>query len=143
LQSCMPIVYGPIEYGWSWPSQHMVLGCNSDVRVGAPIQLDLRTGLPNSFAGLVVGLADWALPLPELLNGTPAPAVNGPTLFVRPVGGAVTGFTDAQGVLRHSLVVPADPGFIGLPLRWQGFDINAPAPTTVWLSNGLQTNVGP
>jgi len=46
-------------------------------------------------------------------------------------------------VFRHTVPVPPDPAFVGLPLRWQGFDVNAPAATTVWLSNGLVTIVGP
>lgn len=143
LQSCMPITVGATEYGWSWPAtSSMHLDSASNPRVGAPLQIDLQTGLPFSFAGLIVGMGDWSVPVPQLLNGTPAPSHNGPTVFVQPVGGPVTGFTDGAGELHHTLLIPADPSFVGLPLRWQGFDINAPGPTSVWLSNGLITNVG-
>jgi hypothetical protein len=144
LQSCMPIAVGVAEYGWSWPAfGSMHLDSASHPRIGAPLQIDLQTGLPFSFAGLVVGFTDWSLPLPQLLNGTPAPAYDGPTLFVQPVGSTIAGFTNGAGELHYSLFVPADPAFVGAPLRWQGFDIGAPGPTTVWLSNGLMTNVGP
>jgi len=143
LQSCMPITVGVTDYGWSWPATSgMSLDSASDPRIGNALTIDLQTGLPNSFAGLLVGLADWSVPVPQLLNGTQAPSHNGPTVFVQPVGGPVTGFTDGQGELHYTLLIPGDPSFVGLPLRWQGFDIQAPGPTTVWLSNGLITNVG-
>jgi hypothetical protein len=120
----------------------MRLDSQSSARVGMPLQLDLKTGLPFTFAGLLVGFADASTPVPQLLNGTPAPANDGPTAFVQPVGGPVTGFTDAAGELHYTLLVPGGPAFVGLPLRWQGFDIQAPGPTTVWLSNGLAVEIG-
>jgi hypothetical protein len=142
LVSCEPIRVGAVPYGWSSPGpQSPRLDSRSWPVIGSTLQIELGTGVANSFAGILVGFQELALPLPQLLAGGAATG-NPPTLFVDPVGSPLTGFADAMGVHRHALAVPALPVFVGTGLRWQGFDLNGIAPATVRLSNGLMTNIG-
>ncbi len=97
------------------------------------------SGLPNSaFCGLAIGFSPFAPGFP--IGGAPATAFG----YILPVVASSIGFANGQGEVNFAFPLPANTGFLGVPLVTQliDFDLAMPFGTPIGLSRGMVNVIG-